>query len=188
MVWTTRSCAMADLFQFGRTILEGIFRENLLGLPLWRYEHPGFWPHGSQESNGSVRCSGVRSYRSTDSRTDRWTKPSTRPTPMGIDPQTSQLRPDLVKSTIPAFTPWNYKKYGRPGIQIRNRRGSVFGGAHTAPRLWTRGHAGRSPSRPLARCATRVQLGPTLSQRPRPFPRCTPQMRTVWSSLADAIM
>ena len=49
---------------------------------------------------------------------------------MGIDPQTSQLRPDLVKSTIPAFTPWNYKKYGRPGIQIRNRRGSVFGGAH----------------------------------------------------------
>ena len=25
---------MADLFQFGRTILEGIFREKLLGLPL----------------------------------------------------------------------------------------------------------------------------------------------------------
>ena len=29
-------------FQFGRTILEGIFRESLLGLPLWRYDHPGF--------------------------------------------------------------------------------------------------------------------------------------------------
>ena len=25
-----------------RTILEGIVRENLLGLPLWRYDHPGF--------------------------------------------------------------------------------------------------------------------------------------------------
>ena len=125
---------------------------------------------------------------STDSRiTDRWTKPSTRPTPMGIDPQSPDLPiADLVKYYL--HLPRGTIKYGRPGIQIRNRRGSVFGGAHTAPRLWTRGHAGRSPSRPLARCATRVQLGPTLSQRPRPFPRCTPQMRTVWSSLADAIM
>ena len=40
LVWTikyTRSCAfLADLFfyQFGRTILQGIFREKLLGLPL----------------------------------------------------------------------------------------------------------------------------------------------------------
>ena len=31
---------MADLvYQFGRTVLEGMFRENLLGLPLWRYDH-----------------------------------------------------------------------------------------------------------------------------------------------------
>ena len=28
---------------YGRTILEGMFRENLLGLPLWRYDHPGIW-------------------------------------------------------------------------------------------------------------------------------------------------
>ena len=44
-VWTIRSCAMADLvYQFhGRTVLEGKFRENLLGLPLWRYDHPGVW-------------------------------------------------------------------------------------------------------------------------------------------------
>ena len=37
MVWTIRSSAMADrVYQFlgGRTILEGIFRDNLLGLPL----------------------------------------------------------------------------------------------------------------------------------------------------------
>ena len=23
--------------------MEGIFREKLFGLPLWRYDHPGFW-------------------------------------------------------------------------------------------------------------------------------------------------
>ena len=54
MVWTIRSCAMADLFQFGRPLFEGIFRENLrsIDLPLWRYDHPGFWPRGwSQELN-----------------------------------------------------------------------------------------------------------------------------------------
>ena len=33
---------VCSFFQFGRTILEGIFRESLLGLPLWRYDHPGF--------------------------------------------------------------------------------------------------------------------------------------------------
>ena len=34
MVWTIGSCAMADLvYQFGRTILEGMFKENLVGLP-----------------------------------------------------------------------------------------------------------------------------------------------------------
>ena len=47
MVWTiyTVLCYfMADLvYHFGRTILEGMFRMNLLGLPLWRYDHPGFW-------------------------------------------------------------------------------------------------------------------------------------------------
>ena len=32
--------------------------ENLLGLPLWRYDHPGFWLRVSQELNGSLRCSG----------------------------------------------------------------------------------------------------------------------------------
>lgn len=62
---------------------------------------------------------------------------------------------------------------------------------HTAP-LWTRGHTGWSPStsRPFQweMRHTRTIEGPTLSQRPRPFPRCTPQMRTVWSSLADAII
>ena len=192
MVWTIRSCAMADLFQFGRTILEGIFRENLLGLPLWRYEHPGFWPHGSQELNGSVRCSGgAFIHYSTDSRiTDRTTKPSTRPTSKAYGNRSPDLpiAADLVKYYL--HLPRGTIKYGRPGKQIRNRRAGEdqSSAVHTAPRLWTRGHAGRSPSRPLARCATRAQLGPALSQRPRPFPRCTPQMRTVWSSLADAIM
>eukprot|EP00964_Phaeocystis_antarctica_P156460 scaffold126121_cov36-Phaeocystis_antarctica.AAC.2 len=53
---------MADLvYPFGRTILEGMFRENLLGLPLWRHgtRPPGFLVRGwSQELNGSARCSG----------------------------------------------------------------------------------------------------------------------------------
>ena len=31
-----------NVYQFGRTIWEGVSRENLLGLPLWRYYHPGF--------------------------------------------------------------------------------------------------------------------------------------------------
>ena len=40
MVWTIRSYVMADLFfSLSRTILLGVFRENLLGLPLWRYDH-----------------------------------------------------------------------------------------------------------------------------------------------------
>ena len=46
---------MADLYQFDRTILQGIFRENLLGLSLpMEIRPPGFlWPRGwSQELNG----------------------------------------------------------------------------------------------------------------------------------------
>ena len=52
---------MADLvYQFGRTVLEGMFRENLLGLPLpMEIRPPGFLVRGwSQELNGSARCSG----------------------------------------------------------------------------------------------------------------------------------
>ena len=56
LVWTIGSCAMADLvYQFGRTILEGMFRENLLLLPLW-IRPPGFLVRGwSKELNGSAR-------------------------------------------------------------------------------------------------------------------------------------
>ena len=38
-------------------LLEGKFREKLLGLPLWRYDHPGFWPRGWSQEMWSVRCS-----------------------------------------------------------------------------------------------------------------------------------
>eukprot|EP00964_Phaeocystis_antarctica_P019127 scaffold10551_cov69-Phaeocystis_antarctica.AAC.4 len=37
---------------------------------LWRYDHPGFWPHGSQELNGSVRCSGDAFIAPTAAQTD----------------------------------------------------------------------------------------------------------------------
>ena len=47
---------LADLvYQFGRMILEGMFRENLLLLPLW-IRPPGFLVRGwSKELNGSAR-------------------------------------------------------------------------------------------------------------------------------------
>ena len=77
MVWTIRSCAMADLvYQLGRTILEGMFRENLIGL----------CPYGDTTTrvSGPWLVAGIEWFRpllggcvdSTDSRTDRWTKPS----------------------------------------------------------------------------------------------------------------
>ena len=67
---------------------------------------------------------------STDSRiTDRWTKPSTRPTSKAYGNRSPDLPiADLVKYYL--HLPRGTIKYGRPGIQIRNRRGSVFGGAH----------------------------------------------------------
>ena len=68
---------------------------------------------------------------STDSRiTDRWTKPSTRPTSKAYGNRSPDLpiAADLVKYYL--HLPRGTIKYGRPGIQIRNRRGSVFGGAH----------------------------------------------------------
>ena len=93
--------------------------------------------------------------------------------------------------TTSYFTNWRaWMK--RPQLRPRRRALKVESSAvHTAP-LWTRGHTGWSPStsRPFQweMRHTRTIEGPTLSQRPRPFPRCTPQMRTVWSSLADAII
>ena len=102
------------------------------------------------------------------------------------------LTPERKKGgTTSYFTNWRaWMK--RPQLRPRRRALKVESSAvHTAP-LWTRGHTGWSPStsRPFQweMRHTRTIEGPTLSQRPRPFPRCTPQMRTVWSSLADAII
>ena len=49
-VWTIGSCAMADLvYQFGRTVLEGMFRENLAPMEI---RPPGFLVRGwSQDGN-----------------------------------------------------------------------------------------------------------------------------------------
>ena len=78
----TRSCAfLADLFfyQCGRTILQGIFREKLLGLPLvWRYDHPGFWTDNPVALVAGNVVPWPLLGGCTDSLTDRWTKPSTR--------------------------------------------------------------------------------------------------------------
>eukprot|EP00964_Phaeocystis_antarctica_P008004 scaffold4304_cov58-Phaeocystis_antarctica.AAC.11 len=88
---------MADLvYQFGRTVLEGMFRENLLGLPLWRYDHPGFpevrgW---SQELNGSARCSGDALIAPTAAQTDGPTLPPERPR------RESNPRPPKLVSTV----------------------------------------------------------------------------------------
>ena len=76
---------MANLFQFGRTILEeqeeySERTEKFLELPLWRYDHHGFLAAWLVAGNGSVRCSGdALIIAPIASQTEhRWTKPSTR--------------------------------------------------------------------------------------------------------------
>ena len=89
MVWTIRSCVMADLFfSLSPTVLLGIFRENLLGLPLWRYDTRVSDPWLPQEMWFRPLLGGG-CVNSTD-----WaeqTDDETRTTPMGIEPETFQL-------------------------------------------------------------------------------------------------